>query len=94
MTQSKMWRKAKVMALEKHLTPFNAESAMQFKMTHNYFPDEPQRFTEATAPDWLTGTNTRAGSTMDSRWFWVRHCLTLQIGESAHTDFRTITRTS
>ena len=53
---------------------------MQFKMVHSYFPDESQRFTEATAPDWLTGTNTRAGSTMDSRGFWVKHCLTLQIG--------------
>src|SRR5574343_133549 len=29
MTQSKMWRKAKVMAIEKHSTPFNAGSAMQ-----------------------------------------------------------------
>lgn len=49
-------------------------------------------FSEATAPDWLTSRNTVRGSTMDNRWFWVDHVLTLQVGESVDTDFQKITR--
>ena len=49
-------------------------------------------FSEATAPDWLTSKNTVKGSTMDNRWFWESHVLTLGIGESVETDFSTIER--
>jgi hypothetical protein len=53
---------------------------------------DPTVFSEATAPDWLTSRNTVRGSTMDHRWFWDDHVLTLQVGESISTDFQTITR--
>jgi hypothetical protein len=49
-------------------------------------------FTEADAPDWLTSKNTVQGSTMDARWFWTSHVLTLKVGESVKTDFQLITR--
>jgi len=49
-------------------------------------------FTEHTAPDWLTSKNTLKGSTMDGRWFWTDHVLTLEIGKSIKTDFSKITR--
>jgi len=49
-------------------------------------------FTEETAPAWLTGENTVPGSTMDSRWFWKNHILTLGIGDSIRTDFHVIRR--
>lgn len=49
-------------------------------------------FSEANAPDWLTNRNTVRGSTMDHRWFWEDHVLTLRVGESVNTDFQTITR--
>jgi len=66
---------------------------MQFKMTHNHFEkSEPEYFDEDTAPDWLTSTNTVKGSTMDSRWFWNEYVLTLEVGQSIETDFRTIKR--
>ena len=67
---------------------------MQFEMTHKISPGEPVKFTEATAPDWLTSVNTQAGSTMDTRWFWQKRVLTLPIGGSIDTDFRRITRTA
>ena len=66
---------------------------MQFKMTHNHFEsNEPEYFDEDTAPDWLTSTDSVKGSTMDSRWFWNEHVLTLEVGQTIETDFRTIKR--
>jgi hypothetical protein len=66
-----------------------------FEMIHKFFKKmEPERFDEETAPDWLTSRNTIKGSTMDGRWFWNDHVLTLEVGKSIDTDFRTITRTS
>jgi hypothetical protein len=68
---------------------------MLFKMKHLYFNTlivEEQTFTEDTAPDWLTGAKTVKGSTMDMRWFWNDHVLTLGVGESVKTDFQIITR--
>ena len=47
---------------------------------------------EDDAPDWLTGINSIPGSMMDNRWFWNEHVLTLYVGESIETPFRTITR--
>jgi hypothetical protein len=64
---------------------------MRFKMTHLNF-DTSVEFTEADAPDWLTSKNTVQGSTMDARWFWTSHVLTLKVGESVKTDFQLITR--
>lgn len=49
-------------------------------------------FDEHTAPDWLTSANTVKGSTMDSRWFWNEHVLTLEVGQIIETDFRIIER--
>jgi hypothetical protein len=66
---------------------------VQFKMTHNHFENnEPEYFDEDTAPDWLTSTDSVKGSTMDSRWFWNEHVLTLEVGQTIETDFRTIKR--
>ena len=65
---------------------------MQFQMEHPYFPGDPEVFSEHTAPDWLTSKNTIEGSTMDARWFWRDHVLTLEVGESIYTDFHKITR--
>lgn len=62
-----------------------------FSSRHKIFGSEKQ-FTELNAPDWLTSINTRPGSTMDYRWFWKDHCLTLHVGESIETDFHVITR--
>ena len=53
---------------------------------------DPTVFSEANAPDWLTSRNTIRGSTMDHRWFWEDHVLTLQVGQSINTDFQTTTR--
>lgn len=65
---------------------------MIFEMTHKILAGKPERFTETTAPDWLTSNKTRPGSTMDSRWFWNDHVLTLGVGQSVETEFRVITR--
>jgi len=66
---------------------------MKFRMTHKYLSkDIPEEFDKDSAPDWLTSANTIKGSTMDDRWFWNDHVLTLGIGESIDTDFRKITR--
>ena len=66
---------------------------MKFKMQHRFFKNLPEEtFTEVNAPDWLTGVKTVHGSTMDCRWFWKEHVLTLKVGELIKTDFQTITR--
>ena len=65
---------------------------MYFELTHKYFKGAIEYFTEEDAPDWLTSKNTVKGSTMDHRWFWTDHILTLEVGGSIETDFRKITR--
>jgi hypothetical protein len=66
---------------------------VKFLMQHLIFSEsKPTQFTESTAPDWLTGEKTIKGSTMDTRWFWTEHVLTLDIGKSVLTDFHAITR--
>lgn len=62
-----------------------------FKMEHLHF-DHTEMFTNNTAPDWLTSKRTVPGSTMDQRWFWKEHVLTLRVGEHVNTDWRRITR--
>lgn len=52
----------------------------------------PQRFTEEEPPGWLLGG--LPGSTMDNRWFWTGHVLTLAVGKTVDTDFSRIKRIS
>ncbi len=63
---------------------------MKFRSTNIF--GRVQVFTEETAPDWLTGVKTIPGSTMDNRWFWKDHVLSLEIGEYVETDFSIIER--
>jgi hypothetical protein len=65
---------------------------MKFEMKHLDFLNDVEIFTELDAPIWLTSETTTPGSTMDDRWFWQKHVLTLKVGESVDTDFRKITR--
>lgn len=66
---------------------------MKFRMTHRFFASAvPEEFCETSAPDWLTAAKTIPGSTMDARWFWKDHVLTLPVGGSVDTDFQTILR--
>jgi len=66
---------------------------MVFEMAHLFFSSSPiERFTDRSAPDWLTSINTIKGSTMDNRWFWTDRVLKLDIGCCVHTDFHKITR--
>lgn len=62
-------------------------------MTHLYADTPPEEFNEETAPDWLKFGG-REGSTMDNRWFWNKHVMTLEVGETVNTDFQAITRVS
>lgn len=64
----------------------------QFETTSLVFDKEPEAFSESDAPAWLTSANTVKGSTMDERWFWNDHILTLRVGESVETDFNRIKR--
>ena len=64
-----------------------------FQMTHLIFKGTPVPFDEDTAPMWLKEGGI-AGSTMDNRWFWNDHVLTLEVGETIDTDFWSITRIS
>lgn len=65
---------------------------MLFEMRHRFLTVKPVQFSEHDAPDWLTSVNTNPGSTMDHRWFWNNHVMTLQVGQSVDTDFQTVTR--
>lgn len=64
---------------------------MKFEMTHMYANSPPETFDEHTAPKWLCEGG-RIDSTMDNRWFWNNHVLTLKVGETVNTDFQTIIR--
>ena len=68
-------------------------SAKQFTMSDLILEVETS-FSEHNAPTWLTSENTVPGSTMDNRWFWEKHVLTLEVGKSINTDFHRITRTA
>jgi hypothetical protein len=52
---------------------------------------DPEYFTEENPPTWLYNEKTK-GSTMDNTWFWFGHVMTLEVGQSVQTDFRTIKR--
>lgn len=63
----------------------------KFSMVHHFFPkEEPVIFSDKNPPRWLKGDG--KGSTMDNRWFWDDHVMTLEVGQSVETDFNTITR--
>lgn len=62
-----------------------------FEMTHLFFGPPSEVFTEETAPKWLREGGV-PGSTMDNRWFWNDHVLTLEVGKSVNTDFNNIRR--
>lgn len=64
---------------------------MLFKLQHTIFGTTGY-FTDLSAPNWLTSCDTVVGSTMDNRWFWEQHVLTLNIGETTFTDFNSVTR--
>jgi len=69
-------------------------SQKTFNAKHLIFKNRPPiAFTETTGPTWLTSEDTVKGSTMDNRWFWRDHILTLGVGMSVETDFYKITRT-
>jgi len=65
---------------------------MQYEMKHKFLTDTIKYFSEHDAPDWLTSATTVKGSTMDNRWFFRDHVLTLDVNASVETEFRTITR--
>ena len=62
----------------------------QFHMTNDIFKSVTH-FDEHTAPEWLRFGG-RKGSTCDMRWFWHDHVMTMEVGETIHTDFNTIER--
>ena len=64
---------------------------MLFEMVHLTY-GHVSRFTESTAPSWLTSDNSVPGSTMDYRWLWTEHVLRLVVGQSIRTDYTRITR--
>lgn len=65
---------------------------MKFRMIHLiFYGGNPEIFTENTAPKWLREGGLK-GSTMDNRWFWDEHVMTLRVGEHVDTDFRRIER--
>lgn len=67
---------------------------MIFEAQHLFLKRAPEiRFSDTDAPDWITSADTIKGSTMDNRWFWEEHVLTLKVGASVKTDFHVITRT-
>lgn len=63
----------------------------EFTMQSRFGPKSPTSFNEETAPKWLCEGGVK-GSTMDNRWFWTDHVLTLRIGSHFLTDFQEITR--
>ena len=63
-----------------------------FTMSPRFFNKRnPRRFSDMTAPSYLKRGG-RKGSTMDMRWFWDDHVMTLKLGDSVDTDFQTVTR--
>lgn len=64
---------------------------MKFQIKHKFF-DFFGVYDESDMPDWLTSKKTIPGSTMDYRWFYTDHVLTLGVGETVETDFNRITR--
>jgi hypothetical protein len=51
-----------------------------------------REFDEDSAPSYLKFGG-RIDSTMNMRWFWNNHVMTLQVGETIETDFNIIERT-
>ena len=55
----------------------------QFKMTRDWSAGftKPEFFGEDDAPKWLCEGGL-VGTTMDMRWFWNEHVLTLKVGQN------------
>ena len=58
-------------------------SMKAFNMKHKYF-NHMEQFTIESPPGWLVSK--------EYRWWYVKHVLTLEVGESISSDFRIITR--
>ena len=65
---------------------------MRFRLTRNVYVNIKTEFTHDTAPEWLTSERNVPGSTMDYRWFFRDHVLTLAVGAKVETDFSVIER--
>jgi hypothetical protein len=60
---------------------------MLFEMTPFFFKGlggKLTMFSEHNPPDWMT--------CKENNWWWKKHVLTLEIGESIDSDFQTIKR--
>lgn len=55
-----------------------------FKITHVL--GAVSVFNEETTPKWLKYGGVK-GSTLDNRWFWDKHVMMLEVGQSVSTDF-------
>ena len=60
-----------------------------FKITHVL--GAVSVFNEETTPKWLKYGGVK-GSTLDNRWFWDKHVMMLEVGQSVSTDFSVIER--
>lgn len=60
-----------------------------FKITHVL--GAVSVFNEETTPNWLKYGGVK-GSTLDNRWFWDKHVMMLEVGQSVSTDFSVIER--
>ena len=74
-----------------NLRPKVEPGEKEFAMHPVFQPKKTTFFFENEAPNWLCKGG-RKGSTMDNRWFWEKHVLTLEKGKSISTDFNKITR--
>jgi len=70
-------------------TQDGGKNPKRFKMIHEIH-GSVTLFDETDPPGWLLGG--RPGSTMDLRWFWTGHVLTLDVGQSVQTECNTIIR--
>lgn len=57
---------------------------MKFKMTHHIFEKSVEYFTEESPPEWLVSK--------EYKWFYDKHVMKLEVGDSVDTDFRNIER--
>lgn len=82
------WRSIIQVVTKERIMKFNRSMNKELEI----FPESHivGTFDEMDPPSWLVGG--RLGSTMDNRWFMYDHVYTLEVGESAFTDFQTITR--
>lgn len=56
----------------------------KFRMTHDAFEDNVIVFQEDNPPWWLLADN--------FKWFWDKYVMTMDVGATVQTDYRTIER--